>query len=244
MKKILAGLSVLGYLLFVPVAYAASAALSLSPATGTFNQGCSFSLNIMVDTGGVNTIGTDSILFYDPTRFTAQAIRKGTIYSEYPGNSIDAQNGKVTVSGLASTTSAFNGSGILATIDFAVLTGAPAGASQMTFDFAQGSTTDSNIVEKGTINDILSKITNGNFAVGTGVCGTTPTPTPTGSRGGPITATGSGGRGTVAPTLGGQGGIVPTTAPLANSGDLNTTLIIGGAAGMLIMFGILGLALL
>ena len=61
-------------------ALAQTASLSLSPASGTFNQGCTFSVEIKVDTGGNQTDGTDAILFYDPTRFTATDI--GTIVTE------------------------------------------------------------------------------------------------------------------------------------------------------------------
>src|SRR3990167_1935016 len=106
------------YLLLATSALASGATLSLSPASGTFNQGCSFSMDVLLDTGGIPTDGTDAILFYDPTRFNVTKIRSGTIYSDYPGNTIDAQNGKISMHGLASISSAFTGQGVLASIDF------------------------------------------------------------------------------------------------------------------------------
>ena len=93
--------------------YAASATLSIQPASGTFNIGCPFTLDVFLDTGGARTDGTDAILFYDQSRFTAQKIRPGTIYADYPGTVIDATKGRVAISGISSLSSAFAGQGIL-----------------------------------------------------------------------------------------------------------------------------------
>lgn len=214
--------------------YAAGASLSLSPSTGTFNKGCSFSLEVKVDTGGAQTDGTDAILIYDPTRFTATAIRSGVIYSDYPGNSIDTQAGKITISGLASVSAPFTGQGTLAILEFTVPSIAPEGATQIIFDFDNADKTktiDSNVVERGTVVDILSQVTNGSFTIGTGVCGAgAVTPTPR-----------------VIP----QGGedktpviTSPPQKPLPEAADLKTTFMLGAGGMLLVILGILGLALL
>ncbi len=214
-------------------AYAAGATLSLSPSSGTFNQGCSFSLDILLDTGGVPTDGTDAILFYDPTRFTASKIRSGTIYSDYPGNAIDAQNGRITVSGLSSVSSAFSGKGVLASIDFTVATAAPLSATQIKFDFNPNDiakTTDSNVVERGTVADILNSVVNGNYVVGAGTCAS-PSPTPRPSslpQGGPGISTPSA-QPTARPTLP-AGGTEGTTYTLAIVGVVLTVIGILGVA--------------
>lgn len=237
MKKLVArGLWLVVFLLLticcqIPSAMAAGATLSLSPPTGTFNQGCSFSVDILLDTGGVQTDGTDAILFYDPTRFGASKIRSGTIYSDYPGNSIDAQNGKITVSGLSSVASAFSGQGILASIDFTVASAAPASATQIKFDFDpndKAKTTDSNVVERGTVADILNQVSNGNYTIGTGSCLATGSATP-------------------APIYQGSPGDQTPPAepkPLPQSADFNSTVILVSTGAILIILGILGLALL
>lgn len=250
MKKVTAikstlALFILSLLLF-PVTYslspvfAASANLSLSPASGTFNKGCGFSIDIKVDTVGAQTDGTDAILIYDQTRFTATAVRSGTIYSDYPGNVIDAANGKITVSGLASVSSPFSGSGTLATVDFTVLETAPAGVTKIRFDFDpadKAKTIDSNVVERGTIADILSSVSDGNYTVGTGSC-TAVSPVGTGGsslgRGGPFAT--------------------PSAAPLktiddftgnGTKGGVETPALVLGATGLLLtVLGILGAAFL
>lgn len=232
MKKILVTFfSIIGFLFLVSGnVLAAGATLSLSPATGTFNKNCNFSLQVMVDTGGYETDGTDAILTYDITRFTANKINNGSIYQDYPGNNIDAQNGKITISGLSSVGSAYKGVGILATVDFTVLDAAPPGATQIKFDFDpnnKADTTDSNVVERGTMAETLNQVVDGNYVVGTGSC------TSTGGQGGPVPTQ----SGTVYQTV-----ITPTPTPLNQTADINTTLIVLIAAGFMTIFGILGLA--
>src|SRR3989344_4893467 len=109
------------YLLTSPsTAFAQAASLSLSPSSGTFNRSCTVTLDIRLDTAGAQTDGTDAILTYDASRLMATSITSGNIYPDYPGNNIDDTNGKITVSGLASVSSAFSGQGSLAVVNFTV----------------------------------------------------------------------------------------------------------------------------
>lgn len=227
MKKFFAVILTFYQLLAANQVFAAGASLSISPGVGTFNKGCSFSVDIVVDTGGAQTDGTDAIIFYDTTRFSAVKVRDGTIYSDYPGSIIDPSAGKITISGLSSVTSTFSGAGTLASIDFMVLSNALEGATQITFDFDpndKGKTTDSNIVERGTVADILSSVNNGAFTVGDGSCGSEPVVTP----------------------AGGLNGSPSTSDPnvLPQGGSIGGPVLIGVISGMLILLGILGLALL
>lgn len=228
------------YLVVLPQFILAQAAtLALSPSSGTANKGCSFSLNIILNTGVAQTDGTDAVLIYDPTRFTANSITNGTIYPDYPGSSIDPQAGKITISGLASISSAYSGQGTLATINFNVGSNAPAGVSQIKFDFDpndKGKTTDSNVVQRDTVVDILNTVTDGSYTIGTGVCGsgiTTASPSPSpGAIGGP----GGGATPSATPKsidglVGGKPGLSETTF---------TVLILGSVFTVL---GVLGLIL-
>lgn len=247
----------LGLLALPQIALAST--LSLDPATGTFNQGCTFSVNIMVDTEGKQTDGTDAILLYVPSVLNGQSITNGTIYPDFPGNNIDNAAGKITISGLASVSTPFAGKGVLATVKFTVGSSAPAGAAQVKFDFDPNNkdeTRDSNVVERGTVVDTLNAVFDGNYVIGTGPCGAgstvaSPSPGSTVTTGGSSTVT-SGTTGTF--TSGGSGGsakggvIISTpssefkTLPPAGSEKLTFTLAIVG--GALTILGILGLALL
>lgn len=216
-----------------------AATLSLSPSTGTFNRSCNLTLMVNLDTSGAQTDGTDAVIRYDPTRFSATRINPGVIYPDYPGSNIDSAQGKITISGLASVSSPFIGSGTLATIDFTVLPASPVGASNVTFEFDPANltnTTDSNVVERSTVKDVLSSVTNGNYTIGTSVCSQQ---TQTGSnQGGGTTTIETKGGGISTPS-----GTIPVKIlPPAGSETLTFTIAIVG--GVLTILGIFGLALL
>lgn len=234
--KLLTLITLLVLILVLPSA-ALAATLSLSPASGTFNKGCSFTLEIKLDTVGAQTDGTDAIVLYDQGKFQATSISSGPIYSDYPGNNIDDVSGKITVSGLASVSSAFSGTGTLATINFTVRETAPTGATMIKLDFDgndKTKTTDSNVVQRGTVLDILSSVTNGNYTVGTGACGVGVTPAPS-----VLPKTGQGAVSVSTPSA---QEIPLKTLPPAGSEQLTFTLAIVGS--VLTVLGILGLALL
>lgn len=149
------------------------AVLSLDSSTSNLNRGCDFSVNVNVDTGGAITDGTDAILLYDPTRLTVASITSGKIYADYPSNDIDQNVGKITISGLSSVSTPFTGKGTLATVNFSVKDSAPLGATKIHFDFDpnnKNKSTDSNVVERETVVDVLESVVSGNYTVGTGVC--------------------------------------------------------------------------
>ena len=221
---------------------AIAATLSLSPSSGTFNRGCAFKLNVNVDTAGAQTDGTDAVIRFDPTRVLATQITAGTIYNDYPGTNIDS-TGKITISGLASVSSPFSGTGTLAAIDFNVPSTAPTGATAVTFEFDPNDpakTTDSNVVERNTVRDVLTAVTNGNYTIGAGSCasqggGTTGG----GSIGGGATGGGTTGGGSIAS---GSGTIPLKSLPPAGSQQLTVVFAIIGS--VLTILGILGRALL
>ncbi len=234
-KKIIITLILFAGLIFDPShVFASSATLSLSPATGTFNQGCSFSIDVILDTGGQATDGTDAVINYDPTRFQAVSITNGTIYSDYPGQKIDSTNGQISISGLASPgSSGYTGTGTLATINFTVLPSAPTGLTQMTILYDPSKTNESNVVLHGSDTSILGQVNNGSYTVGTSACGTT------GSSLSPTLES------KIPPPIGGSTDLGGKTPPpyvtLAKSGDDKATIFLGVLGGGLTVLGILGL---
>lgn len=227
--------------LALPVS-AFAATLSLTPAAGTFNKSCTFSLNVDVDTTGTQTDGTDAIILYDATRFTITSITNGSIYADYPGNNDDPASGKITISGLASVSTPFTGQGTLATINFTVKPTAPAGATTLKFDFDpndKAKTTDSNVVERGTVVDVLNSVNNGNYTIGTGACGAAN----------PGGGGGTGGGGNI--LIPGKGGLIASGSgqqiplkQLPTGGTEQFTFTIAIVGSVLTVLGILGLALL
>lgn len=219
-----------------------AASLSLSPSSGTFNKGCPVTLDINLDTTNSDTDGTDAILFYDNTRFSATSIDTELptkIYSDYPGSNIDEATGKITVSGLASVSSGFNGKGTLAKINLTVKEAAPTGATQVKFDYTSGGkTTDSNVVQRGTVADILTSVTNGNYTIGTGTCGAATTTTKTGTAQGQATGFTS----TPSAQIQQPASLDQAVGGKTGTAEFTFTLAIVGT--VLTIFGVLGLALL
>lgn len=254
-KILLGSLVSFSYLIISPVA-AMAATLSFDPASGVINKGCEISIKINLDTQGIQTDGTDVIVLYTPAQLTTSTsqIVNGTIYPEYPGNSVDP-TGKVSTSGISSVSSPFSGSGTFATIKFNVVNTLTEGAKvNLNFDFDPNDktkTTDTNVVQRGTIADVLSSVTNGTYTVGTGSCAGGVTP-------------GSGSTGTTG-TLGGQGQALPGTTltssqsaqyqvyrPNLNdvtgngkgAGILDDTIILTAVGAVLVILGIAGLVML
>lgn len=245
MRRILIGLNIVIAFFLATPAVALAATLKLSPASATFNKGCPATIQILVDTEGASTDGTDAILFYPSQVFSASTANIQTntaVYPEFPGNSVDSTGGKVTVSGLASSTNPYKGSGVLATINFTVPATAPTGTAQVKFDFDANDktkTVDSNVVEHSTIADLLSSVTDGNYTIGSGACGTTTTAPTTA----PIVY--------VQPGQGFQGtpsAYSPSPAleykKLAVTADTNPTMIVGILGTILVIAGIIGVAVL
>lgn len=244
MKKLLLPILIFIFLSASP-SLVMAATLSLSPASGTFNKGCPFTLEIILDTQGAQTDGTDAILIYDSSRVSATtaSIDKGTIYADYPGTNVDDLRNKIVISGLASFSSSFNGRGTFAKVNFTVKDNAPTGATMIKFDFDANDktkTTDSNVVQRDNAVDLLSSVVDGNYIIGTGVCGAAVPTAP------PVTILpGTGGPGIVYSTPSAQVPIkeIPyKILPPAGSEQLTFTIAIVGS--VLTVLGILGLALL
>lgn len=216
--KVSVAFSLIAAALFIPVSTFA-ATLSLSPSAGTFNRGCSYAVKINLDTQSAITDGTDAILFYEASKFnvTTSSITNGTIYPDYPGNVVDSQAGKIAISGLASVSQGYSGSGTLATINFKVNDNAPAGVTTIRFDFDpnnKGKTTDSNVVERGTVVDVLNSVTDGSYTIGTGSsCVSTG-----GEESGTGTGTGTGTSGTGTGSTVGSSGTSGGTSLLGRGG--------------------------
>lgn len=115
---------------------------------------------VRVDSGGHSLDGVDAVIHYDTTHLSAttSAVVRGTIFSEYPVLTVDQQNGVIRISGITGVgATSFSGIGELATVNFKALT---AGKAVASLEYVKGSTTDSNMIDAGTPQDILGKVVN------------------------------------------------------------------------------------
>lgn len=259
-KKATGIISVLGAILISPIAVMA-ATLSFDPALGVINKGCEISIKINLDTQGVQTDGTDVIVLFTPAQLTTATslITNGTIYPEYPGNSVDSQGGKISISGISSVSNPFSGTGTFATIKFNVAsTLAENTKVNLNFDFDPNDktkTTDTNVVERGTIADVLNAVTNGSYTIGSGSCaaGITASPSPGSGTGGGRGA--AGGQGQTLPGTSGQStpsaqyqvykpNLNDITGDGKAAGFLDSTIILTTIGVALVILGIAGLVIL
>lgn len=147
--------------------------LSLDPRKARFNRGCDYKVQVKVDTGQFNVSGVDAILKYDPTKITAKSISNGSMFVDYPGNSIDSESGLVKISGLSSPETPITGKGILATVNISIPKTAQVGNATLDFDFDpsnRSKTTDSNLIEYGTLIDVLSEVSDNSYIISDGPC--------------------------------------------------------------------------
>lgn len=229
-KKISAFILTFGYLALSPV-YAYAATLSLSPSSGQLNKGCDVTFTVELDTQGSQTDGTDVILTYNPAVMTISQtdITNGKIYADYPGNSVDSTAGKVSVSGIAQVSQAFSGKGTFATLKFKI-NNAASGNATLKFDFDPSNktnSTDSNVVERGTVADVLSAVTDGNYTVGSGSC-----------------ANGVGAPDTTLPISNPVASTTSLPTRLPEAGLLDNTVLVASVGMLLVILGIAGIALL
>src|SRR3989344_3159138 len=180
-----------------------TATFSLSPASGSYNAGDIFSVNILLNTGGSAVQGVDvAYLNYNPALLEAQdddsstvgiQITAGSLMPSTLTNVADNTAGKITFSQVTDSGASYTGSGTLATIRFKALS---AGTANATFDFTAGSTIDTNIASAG--EDILGSVTNGSYVISA--------PSSGGTSGGTTSGGTSGGTTSGGTTSGGGGG--------------------------------------
>ncbi|OGD56833.1 hypothetical protein A2V71_00965 [Candidatus Berkelbacteria bacterium RBG_13_40_8] len=149
------------------------ATLSLVPSSGDFKVGQTFDVQIKVDTSQKVIDGVDIyFLNYDPKALgvvdssdqEGTQIKAGSILPIVPYNIVDTQKGQIAFSAIVGGgNQGFSGSGLLATITFKVL--APSSSSKVYFDSTAGVTTDSNIVERGSAQEILGTVINGDYTL-------------------------------------------------------------------------------
>lgn len=135
-----------------------------APVSSTgYKAGDMVPVTVKVVTGGRSTESTDLILKYDPEILDVDKVNTGSMYPEYPLNT--QEKGVVRVSGITKIDqSGVTGLGQFATVNFKAKKD---GVSDISVEFGKDQTTDSNVIESGTIKDILSNVVNTKVTVGT-----------------------------------------------------------------------------
>ena len=149
--------------------------LALSPDSATINRGCQATFSVNLDTAGKSVDGTDILLNFNPEIFSINTtdITKGEIFNEYLFNTRNLPPGRSDISGLAPINKPFSGKGTVATYKFKVLPTAKLGQTEITFEYDSSNptkTTDTNVAEHKTSNEVLQSVTNGKYLIAEGNC--------------------------------------------------------------------------
>jgi|GEM_PF-6571944 len=157
------------FLVFIPAA-ARAAALSVSPASGSYYVGDTIIVQIMLDTQGSSTDGVDlHYLNFTAGKLEAEdsdggmagvQIAPGILYVNMPMNSVDNMTGKIDFSQTSSGGSSYSGSGVVATISFKALS---AGTATISPDFILGMSNESNVASRGS--DILTSFSGASYVI-------------------------------------------------------------------------------
>jgi hypothetical protein len=159
------------------------ASLSFSPASESVMVGESFEVDVVLDTGGLETDGVDFLISYDETKLEAKNAVLGDLYDNKINEDV-SQPGKIVLQAVSDVGSSFVGTGEVATINFKAIAG---GLAQVSFEMMGESTTDCNVNSEG--EDILASVSNGAYTIlpmgvggdGDATASGTPTPTSTGT---------------------------------------------------------------
>lgn len=160
--------------LIIPLAFLDAATLKLSPTTGAYKIGDTFSVHIFLNTQNTPIEGADiHFLNYNPAILEVMdddpampgvQIMAGNLMPVTPANAVDAVAGKIVFSQSSAGGGApFNNSidQILATIHFRVKN---SGYALVAFDYAPGRTDDANVVSKA--KEVLTSVVNAAFTLG------------------------------------------------------------------------------
>lgn len=155
--------------LFFAFAHVTLAAdVAISPSTGSYSAGQTFSTTIRVVPNGDNVNAVESVLNFDPATLSVVSVSKdGSVFSLWTTEpTFSNTNGTITFGGGSPTP--FTSTSNILTVTFRTVTN---GSANVTF----GDT--SVLAADGRGTDVFKNATNGSYTIAAGTTPTTPTPT-------------------------------------------------------------------
>lgn len=152
-----------------------NAALSMVPLFGAYGKKCTLPIDIHLSTASLLVDGVDVVLRFEPARFQLTSIEPVTSFN---GKKLDffidetfvEDEGSLSFSLLSGFGQPISGIGKIARVTFKVRDDAILGTSQIKFHYDPQITTASNVIEYGTVNNILKSVTDGNFSIVSDMC--------------------------------------------------------------------------
>lgn len=138
-------------------------AISLKADKSSVKVGDQVSVSVNLSSDKL-TVGTDVYISFDPKLLSVETVGAdkapllvGNIYPSYPLNTLDVQSGKIAASGISQDAGGVLANGLFGTIIFKAKA---AGQTKIMVEFSPSSTTDSNVTELSTAQDVLDKVDN------------------------------------------------------------------------------------
>lgn len=140
------------------------ASLSLSPDSGLYKTGDTFSVDILVDTNEQDVVVVAAYLNYDPNALEVVSIDVlDSIFTMEAENIIDSTNGQVKITRGLPSPGVNTANGRVARLNLRGLTDAD---TEISFDFISGATNESNVIIDDFLGtDILFQVNNANFTL-------------------------------------------------------------------------------
>lgn len=136
-----------------PVLYSGS--YSLSADVTVYKAGDKVNVTVYFEAPGKQLDGADVVLHFDSSVIGATVISPGTYFRLMPRKEIDDKNGTLYITALdTGTNGPLTGKTSLAVISF---TARKAGTTQINFDFTEGGTAKTTLIEHGTSKNILGE---------------------------------------------------------------------------------------
>ncbi len=105
-----------------------------------------YSIGIVLS-GGEKTLGTDSVILYDPSMLKATSVTQGTLYPTYNPSAngrINLEKGKIILSGSTGFNNPVGATGVFSKITFTPI---KKGKTLIRFDYAKGDTTKTGVID-------------------------------------------------------------------------------------------------
>lgn len=212
------------------------------PTSQAIQSGVPFQAQILINTGGIQTINADAMVVFDPAIITVNTagFQAGTFYPAYLQKLVEGSLNKYLISGYVRDIGSPKTSSTDTLFATLSLTAKTSGSTQLSFDCVPGSTADSNISQSDSQDVIECPLQPLTVTIGGGGADTTPTPTGGGGGGVQLTPTLTP---TPTPTSTPSPSLTPTPKPtvaeLKRAGSAEVTLAALGAGIVLTVVGVL-----
>lgn len=164
-------------------AFAQSYKLQLSPVGQTINVGTTFTVQVLINTGGIEAINGDVLLIYDPAKLSITNAQSANFFTYSTSTAISGTDNKYLASSWEESIAHAKSTATDTPFYNLTLQALSGGSTQLSFECVAGSEADTNINQASDSQDIVTcPLLPLSLNIGTGAGGGTVYPSPTSSQ--------------------------------------------------------------